>query len=135
MNPGKLLFEAIASLTQPLFAQGKLRARYKNAQLEQEKAQLQFSQTLLNAGNEVYRYLHLCHMTQQKAGYLRQMVTSLNEAYEGTQELMDNGTNTYVEVLKAQEDLLKTQLSETENHILGIQALINLYTALGGGRQ
>ena len=47
-------------------------------------------------------------------------------------EVMDNGTNTYVEVLKAQEDLLKTQLSETENHILGIQALINLYTALGG---
>lgn len=132
VNPGKMLFEAIASLTQPLFAQGKLRARYKNAQLEQEKAQLQFSQTLLNAGNEVYRYLHLCHMTQQKAGYLRQMVTSLNEAYEGTQELMDNGTNTYVEVLKAQEDLLKAQLSETENHILGIQALINLYTALGG---
>ena len=45
---------------------------------------------------------------------------------------MKNGTNTYVEVLKAQEDLLTAQLAEVENRNEGIQALINLYTALGG---
>lgn len=45
---------------------------------------------------------------------------------------MNNGTNTYVEVLKAQEDLLTAQLTEVQNRYDGIQALINLYTALGG---
>lgn len=45
---------------------------------------------------------------------------------------MKNGTNTYLEVLKAQEDLLKAQITEVQNHFEGIQALINLYTALGG---
>ena len=45
---------------------------------------------------------------------------------------MKNGTNTYVEVLKAQEDLLTAQITEAQNHYEGIQALINLYTALGG---
>ena len=54
------------------------------------------------------------------------------QAYEATRELMNNGTNTYVEVLKAQEDLLTAQLTEVQNRYDGIQALINLYTALGG---
>jgi predicted DNA-binding protein (UPF0278 family) len=57
---------------------------------------------------------------------------SLHEAYVGTRELMNNGTNTYVEVLKAQEDLLSAQITEVENRYEGIQALINLYNALGG---
>lgn len=93
---------------------------------------MQFVQTLLTAGNEVYQQLRICHKTEQKAAYLTSIVNSLHEAYTGTSELMKNGTNTYVEVLKAQEDLLTAQITEVQNHYEGIQALINLYTALGG---
>lgn len=132
VNPAQFLAQAAASLVQPLFMQGKLRANYKNAQIEQEKARLQFVQTLLNAGNEVYQQLCICHKTELKAAYLTSIVNSLHEAYLGTSELMKNGTNTYVEVLKAQEDLLKAQITEVQNHFEGVQALINLYTALGG---
>ena len=132
VNPGKFLAEAIASLTQPIFAQGKLRAKYRNAKLEQEKTNLQFEQTLLNAGNEVYRYLNVCEKSRQRVKYFTTMIAALNEAYIGTRELMNNGTNTYLEVLKAQEDLLTTQLEEVENRYTGVQAFINLYTALGG---
>lgn len=132
VNPSQFLANAVAALTQRLFTQGKLRAQYKNATIEQEKARLQFVQTLLNAGNEVYQQLRICHKTEQKAAYLTSIVNSLNEAYLGTSELMKNGTNTYVEVLKAQEDLLTAQITEVQNHFEGIQALINLYTALGG---
>ena len=132
VNPAKFLTQAVASLTQPIFAQGRLRARYKNAKIDQEKARLQFVQTLLNAGNEVYCQLRICKKTEQKAAYLASIVKSLNEAYIGTRELMNNGTNTYVEVLKAQEDLLTAQITEVQNHFEGIQAVINLYTALGG---
>lgn len=132
VNPSQFLSQALASLVQPLFMQGRLKARYKNAQLEQEKARLQFIQTLLNAGNEVYRQMHICKKTEQKAAYLTSIVNSLHEAYDGTRELMNNGTNTYVEVLRSQEDLLTAQIKEVENYFEGIQALINLYTALGG---
>ena len=132
VNPAQFLTQAIASLTQPLFAQGRLKARYKNAQLEQERARLHFAQTLLNAGNEVYCQLNICRKTEQKAACLASIVESLNEAYIGTRELMNNGTNTYVEVLKSQEDLLTAQITEVQNHFEGIQAVINLYTALGG---
>ena len=132
VNPSQFLANAVAALTQRIFTQGQLRARYKNATIEQEKARLQFVQTLLNAGNEVYQQLRICHKTEQKAAYLTSIVNSLHEAYLGTSELMKNGTNTYVEVLKAQEDLLTAQITEVQNHFEGIQALINLYTALGG---
>lgn len=132
VNPAQFLAQAAASLVQPLFSQGKLRARYKNAQIDQEIARLQFTQTLLSAGNEVYQQLCICHKTEQKAAYLTSIVNSLHEAYLGTSELMKNGTNTYVEVLKAQEDLLTAQITEVQNHFEGIQALINLYLALGG---
>ena len=122
----------MASLTQPLFAHGKIKARYRNAQAEQEKMRLQFVQTLLNAGNEVYRYLHECHKAQRKAAYIADCVRALNESYLATRELMNHGTNTYLEVLTAQEDLLQAQITEVQNSDDGIQALINLYTALGG---
>lgn len=132
VNPSQFLANAVASITQRIFSQGQLRAQYKNATIEQEKVRLQFVQTLLNAGNEVYQQLRICHKTEQKAAYLTSIINSLHEAYLGTSELMKNGTNTYVEVLKAQEDLLTAQITEVQNHFEGIQALINLYTALGG---
>lgn len=132
VNPAQFLSKAVASMTQPVFQQGKLRAKHKNAKINQEKARLQFVQTLLTAGNEVYQQMRICHKTEQKAVYLTTTVNALHEAYVGTSELMKNGTNTYVEVLKAQEDLLTAQITEVENHYEGIQAFINLYTALGG---
>ena len=132
VNPSKFLLEALGSIVQPLFQQGKLKARYRNAQIEQEKMRLQFVQTLLNAGNEVYRHLHTCRKAEQKATYIAAAIAAMEEAYMGTRELMKNGTNTYLEVLTAQEDLLSAQLTEVENRYDGIQALINLYTALGG---
>ena len=132
VNPAQFLAEGVASLTQPLFLQGKLIARYKNAKAEQEKVRLQFVQSLLNAGNEVYRYLHECYKAEKKAVYIADCVQALNEAYLGTHELMNYGTNTYLEVLTAQEDLLTAQITEVQNAGNGIQALINLYTALGG---
>jgi outer membrane protein TolC len=59
-------------------------------------------------------------------------VAALNEAFEATRELMNNGTNTYLEVLTAQWSLLSAQLDEVQNQYNGIKAFIDLYTALGG---
>lgn len=132
VNPSKLLAGAVASIVQPLFMQGKLRAQYKNRQIDQEKASLQFTQTLLNAGNEIYTHLHTCIKSEEQIKHYAIMINALQQAYDATLELMNNGTNTYLEVLKAQEDLLSGQLSEVENTNDEIQAFINLYTALGG---
>ncbi len=66
-------------------------------------------------------------------GYYRHQVEVLHEAFRGTHELMDNGKASYLEVLTAQESLLRAQLSEAMNMYSASEALIALYIALGGG--
>lgn len=59
---------------------------------------------------------------------------SLNKAFESTFLLMQHGNTTYLEVLTAQQTLLSAQLNQVANRFAEIQGVINLYQALGGGR-
>ena len=131
-DPGALLLKALASLTQPIFAQGKLRAQLKIAKLNQEDKLNNYVQTVLNAGNQVNECLADCQAAQDKDALYKRQVEVLKDAYEGTHELMESGKASYIEVLTAQESLLSAQLSEAENMYDGANALIGLYIALGG---
>jgi outer membrane protein TolC len=90
-------------------------------------------QTVINAGNQVNEALSDCQQALEKHGYYHRQVEVLYEAYLGSNELMDNGKANYLEVLTAQENLLKAQLSEAQNMYKGAIAVISLYIALGGG--
>ena len=132
-NPGKTLVSAVAGLTQPLFAQGKLTGQLKIARAKQEEARLAFQQTLLNAGVEVNECLTALQTCQQKRSLLDKQVASLQTALRSTELLMEHGNTTYLEVLTAKQSLLQAQLSQTANRISEIQSVINLYQSLGGG--
>ena len=133
VNPGKLLLNAVASLTQPIFARGKLSANLKISKLTEEDLQKKYVQTVIDAGNQVNEALADCQAAREKNGYYYRQVQVLYDAYTGTHELMDNGKANYLEVLTAQESLLNAQLSEAMNMYKGAQAVIALYIALGGG--
>ena len=135
VNPGKLLLNAIGSLTQPIFARGKLIANKKIAKLTEEDLQKKYVQTVINAGNQVNEAMADCMAAREKHQYYSRQVEVLHEAYNGTHELMDNGKANYLEVLKAQESLLDAQLSEAMNMYDAAEAIIALYIALGGGAQ
>lgn len=47
---------------------------------------------------------------------------------------MQHGTTTYLEVLTAQQSLLSAQLTQISDRFDEIQGVVNLYQALGGGR-
>lgn len=133
VNPGKLLLNAVGSLTQPIFARGRLIANKKIAKLTEEDFQNKYVQTVIDAGNQVNEALADCQAANEKHGYYHRQVEVLHEAYKGTHELMDNGKSNYLEVLTAQETLLNAQLSEAMNIYNGAKAVIALYIALGGG--
>ena len=133
VDPGKILLSAIGSLTQPIFARGKLIANKKIALLTEEDLQKKYVQTVINAGNEVNEAMADCMTAREKHVYYQRQVQVLHEAYTGTHELMDNGKASYIEVLRAQESLLDAQLSSAMNMYDGAQAVIALYIALGGG--
>jgi NodT family efflux transporter outer membrane factor (OMF) lipoprotein len=134
INPGKFLASAVGSLTQPLFAQGRLVGQLKIAKAQQEQASLAFQQALLNAGAEVNEAMVACETSRAKSDLLDRQVASLEKAYHSTSLLMQHGTTTYLEVLTAQQSLLSAQLQQTANRFKEIQCIINLYLALGGSK-
>lgn len=135
VNPGKFVAAVVGSLTQPLFAQGQLAARYKIAKAQQEEARLGFEQALLNAGAEVNDALVACQTSREKTVLFEKQVLSLEKAYKSTSLLMQHGSTTYLEVLTAQQSLLGARLQQTANRFMEIQSLINLYQSLGGGKE
>ncbi|MBR2101419.1 MAG: TolC family protein [Prevotella sp.] len=133
VNPGKLLLSFVGSLTQPIFARGRLKANLKINQLTEEDLLQRYAQTVVDAGNQVNEAMADCQAAREKHQFYSRQVEVLHEAYTGTHELMDNGKASYLEVLTAQESLLNAQLSEAMNMYKGAQAVIALYIALGGG--
>lgn len=135
VNPGKFLATAIGSLTQPLFNRGANIAQLKIAKAQQEEAELSFRQALLNAGSEVNDALVKYQTARDKAGLFEKQIASLEKAYESTSLTMQYGNTTYLEVLTTQQSLLNAQLTQVANRFTEIQGVINLYQALGGGRE
>lgn len=131
-DPGALLMQAAASLVQPIFSQGKLTANLKIAKLNQQAKLDSYVQTVISAGNQVNECLAECQVAKEKDVLYKRQVEVLQSAYNGTHELMNSGKASYIEVLTAQESLLKSQLNEASNLYSGSISLISLYIALGG---
>lgn len=132
INPGKLIANAIGSLTLPLFSKGRNKANLDIAKAQQEEAALAFEQTLLNAGKEVNDAMTQYQTAKAKSERFRLQVEASGRAYRSTRLLMSHGPTTYLEVLTAQQTHLTTQLQQTANRFAEIQSIINLYHALGG---
>lgn len=134
-NPGKWLLDAVVSLTQPLFNNGRNIANLKIAKAQQEEAVLAFSQKLLDAGAEVNNALTQWQTAKKTMELDHRRTESLESAVRSTQKLMQHGTTNYLEVLTAQQTLLAAQLTEVTDKYDEIQGVINLYHALGGGTE
>ena len=134
VNPGKFLASAIGSLTQPLFGRGQNIANLKIAKAQQEEAELGFTQALLNAGVEVNDALTAYQTSREKTVLYEKLVASLKKALRSTSLLMEHGNRTYLEVLTARQTLLNAELTQVANRFAEIQSVVNLYQALGGGR-
>lgn len=134
VNPGKLLLSALASITQPLFYRGSNIAKLKIAKAQEEQARLNFQQTLLNAGQEVSDALIIYEAEENKREAREKQIEALYRSVESTTELMRLGTSTYLEVLTAQQSLLSAQITETQDRLTQLRAVVSLYHALGGGR-
>lgn len=62
-------------------------------------------------------------------------VAEMQKAVEMNNDLFQAGKTTYLEIITAQQSLLSAQLNEVSDTFQRMQAVINLYSALGGGRE
>ena len=132
INPGKILLNALTSIVQPLFNKGQNWANLDIAEARQEQALVAFNQALLVAGTELNDALAACRIGDERLMLRQQEAKASWRAYEVSQVLMNNTSNTYLEVLTAQSAWLQSQLSLASDWLDKVQAQINLFKALGG---
>ncbi|MCI6558614.1 MAG: efflux transporter outer membrane subunit [Prevotella sp.] len=135
VNPGKWLLSAVGSLTQPIFAHGQLVTGLKVAKAKQEQAFNTWQQAVLSAGSEVSNALVLYNSSAEKAELDGKRVDVLQKNVEMTKQLFNSRSASYLEVVTAQQSLLNAQLAKVQDDFNKMQAVVNLYYALGGGRQ
>ena len=134
VNPGKWLLSAVGSLTQPIFAHGQIVAGLKVAKAKQEQAYNTWQNAVLSAGSEVSNALVLYNSSDEKSKLEEKQVESLKKNVEYNKMLFNDGSATYLEVITAQQSLLNAELSKVADDFYKMQAVVNLYYALGGGR-
>lgn len=132
-NPGKWLLSLFGSLTQPIFMRGALTANLKVSQLKYEQAFNSWQNAILSAGNEVSNALVNYNSYDANSKLEAQRIEVLKQNVEDTQALYKSKGSSYLEVLTAQTQLLNAQLSKVSDDFAKMQAVVSLYTALGGG--
>ena len=134
-NPGQFMWDAIGQLAQPIFNRGKLIANLKVTKAEEQIAKMNYQQAILKAGKEVSDALYLYDATERKLIEDQGRVDQLDKAVSYTKDLFQSGAASYLEILTAQQNLLTAQLAEVADNVQRIQAVITLYSSLGGGRE
>ena len=133
VNPGKWLLTAVGSLTQPIFQNGKLVAGLKVAKAQYEQAFNTWQNAVLTAGSEVSNALVQYNSAEEKSKVEAKQIEVLKKNVDDTKELMASAGSTYLEVITAQSSLLNAELSKVADDFSKMQAVVNLYSALGGG--
>ena len=133
VNPGKWLLSAVGSLVQPIFQQGKIVAGLKVAKYQQEQAFNTWQNAVLKAGNEVSNALVLYNSSAEKSALETKQIAALEKNVEDTKMLYKSSGSSYLEVISAESSLLNARLSKVADDFYKMQAVVNLYQALGGG--
>lgn len=132
-NVNSLFASIVGGLTQPILNGRKIKTQYEVSQARQEQALLNFKYSLLIAGKEVSDAMYSIEAATEKITVKESENEAYNLATEYSEELLDNGLATYLEVLTAQERALNSSLDLVAAKNNRLQAIVNLYEALGGG--
>ena len=133
VNPGKILLSVIGQLTQPIFAQGKLVAGLRVAEDQYKQAYNTWQNSILTAGSEVSNALVKYNSSDEKSKLEEKRIQVLKANVEHTQMLYKQSSSSYLEVITAQQSLLNAEIAKVQDDFSKMQAVVNLYYALGGG--
>lgn len=132
-KPENIFANIIGGVAQPVFAKKQLTTQYKIAKYEQQASLLAFEKAVLTAGQEVSDIMNTYESSLKKTQDRNEQVNALMKAVQYTQELLKAGEANYLEVLSAQQGLLEAQLNQVGDTLEQLQAVSDLYRALGGG--
>ena len=135
LDPDAFLASIIGSLDQPIFNRRQIKTEYEVSKAEQEIAFLQFRKAVLTASREVSDALYNYEAAVEKMQVKNNEFEAYDLATSYSEELLNNGFANYLEVLTARENALNAQLELVWIRYNELNAMVDLYEALGGGWQ
>ena len=122
-----------ASLSAPVFTAGQLAGQVQVAEAQQKQALLGYQKAIQDAFRSVNDALIDQDRTRAQLAAQRQQIDSLKTYADTARLRYDNGYTSYLEVVDAERSLFNAQLTFTQSQQTLLQAMINLYKAMGGG--
>jgi len=134
-SANSLFANVLGRLTQPVFNKRQIKTQYEVAQAQQEEAFYEFKRSILIASKEVSDALYSIEIAEEKVLTKTDEYNAYNQAMIYSEELINNGFGSYLEVLTARESTLNAQISLTLTRFEKLRSTVDLYRALGGGWQ
>lgn len=132
-TPESLLYMIGADLAGPLINRNAIKANYLTANSKQLQAVYNYEKTILNGYMEVANQLSGISNLQKSYDTKAKQVTALTQSIDISNDLFRSARADYLEVLMTQRDALEAKLELIETKKSQLNAVVNLYQALGGG--
>jgi len=132
-TPASLLYSVTGDLMAPLVNRNAIKAAYFTANAKQLQAVYNYERTVLNAYVEVANQLAKIRNTKASYDLKSQQVDALTESITISTNLFRSARADYMEVLLTQRDALESRFDLVETQKERMNAMVNMYRALGGG--
>lgn len=129
------LWSVAGSLTQTIFAGGRVRAGVKLSEAQQREALLTYRQTILQAFREVSDALVAYTKNREFRAQQQLLADSARDARRLSDQRYRGGTASYLEVLDSDTRMFDAELGLAQAQLNELLALVQIYRALGGGWQ
>jgi outer membrane protein, multidrug efflux system len=135
ISPANRVYGLSAGLTQPIFHGGALHGQVSFSEARYTELLTTYHKTVLTAFSNVESALVAARQTADQQERQRNAVAKARRAFEFAQTQMSAGTVNVLTVLNTENALFSAQDVLVQVEYSHLQALIDLYTALGGGWQ
>jgi multidrug efflux system outer membrane protein len=135
VNPHNRVYAASAGLTQPIFHGGALRGQVAFSKARYTELLTTYHKTVLTAFGNVEDALVAAQQTAEQQKRQQDAVSTARRAFEFAQMQMSAGIVNILTVLNTESALFTAQDQLVQVNFLHLQALVNLFIALGGGWQ
>ncbi len=123
----------IGSVAGPIFNAGKIQNQVRIAKAQRQEMLFNYFIAIQNAFREVNDALVAQHQARDQLRSQEEQLESLKEYATLAWLRYDNGYTDYLEVLDAQRNLFAVDLAYAQTRENLLNAMINLYKAMGGG--
>ncbi|MBC7424895.1 MAG: TolC family protein [Bacteroidia bacterium] len=132
-TPESFIFSAAGQLAMPLINRNAIKANYYSANSRQIQAVYNYEKTILNAYIEVANQLSNIDNLEKSYDLKTKQVEALTQSIDISTSLFKSARADYMEVLLTQRDALESKFELIETKKQQMNAIVNIYKALGGG--